>query len=119
MQNKVSLFSLLTISSLLLCSCKFNAPSPEEEQGILEEAGYTVVLNPTSDDSESPLFWVTGTTDTLYANKDKDEIYLFYFASIDEASYNSDFLNFPEYYSGQINELLYLGTKQAVKDAKL
>lgn len=119
MQNKIGLFSFLTISSILLCSCRFTAPSVEEEQGILTEAGYTVVLNPTTDDSSSPLFFVTGTTDILYANKEKDEIYLFYFTSTDEASYNADFLHFPEFYSGQINELIYLGTKQAIKDAKL
>ena len=113
---------MLAASSLLLCSCHFFAPSIETENDILVEAGYNTRLVSDSEimdaDENSPLFYITGVSNCLYANKGSDEIYLIYFLSIGEAETNYNYI-YTKLEKGQINELVYCGTKQAVKDAKL
>ena len=122
MKNKLATFSVLAIASLALCSCSFVAPSIETEDQVLTEAGYDTHIMTDAEISDpeegSPLMYATGVVDCLYAKKESDEIYLIYFFSIEEASYNIDFL-YTTLTTGQINELVYAGTSRAIKDAKL
>ena len=119
MTNKIGFVSLFAVSSMLLCSCRFTAPSAEEEKGVLEEAGYSVIVLDDYDDEQHPVLqFCTGVNECLYGKKDKDEIYLIYFLSTQTAEDNYDFI-YTNLKKGQINELVYVGTSQAIKDAKL
>ena len=55
----------------------------------------------------------------IYANKGDNEIYLFFFVSVNAASNNYTFISEKNLQGGQSNEIVYLGTKQAIKDAGL
>ena len=120
---KAMTFVLLLASLFVLASCSFTTPTVEESKATLEAAGYTVTVRSgseytNSDDCEWPI------NDAeleyyLYAKKDSDEIYMFYFYTIDQAEFNKDFIHYNGLLSGQSNELIYFATKQARKDANL
>lgn len=121
MKNFVKTLALSAISLFCLTSCRFTAPSIEEEQTLLTEAGYAVTVTIgneiDTEDQSTPLFMVIGIEECLYAKRDSDELYLLYFPSTEWASNANIFSN--KLQQGQINEMIYLGTKQAIKDAKL
>lgn len=105
-----------------LVSCRFTAPTVEEAKTTLGEAGYAVTVKTSeelTDETEPFLSTITGIENCLHAKKEKDEIYLIYFFSIDWAEDEYSFINTDFERKGQINHLIYVGTKQAVKDAKL
>ena len=116
--------SIAAMSFITLTSCTFIAPSVDEAKATLEEAGYTVYVNTgdklDEDNSDSLLYNVIGVDDAVYGAKESDEIYLIYFFSIETASSEGDFITTPDgMRKGQINKLVYIGTPQAIKDAKL
>ena len=124
-KNIISVFTivLLLVSLFMLASCSFNAPKVEDVKANLEAIGYTVTVKTGSEyvNSDENEFNLTEAEldSYLYAKKGDDEIYMFYFFSIDLAEANKDFMNFPKLLSGQTNELIYFATRQARKDAKL
>ena len=122
MRKSFGLFALATISTLALTACRFNAPTIEEERTWLTEAGYQVTVTSgndvDTDNPDTPLFNMFLVSDCVYGSKDNDEIYLIYFNSINAASDAYTFMT-TKLKSGQINELVYAGTSQAIKDAKL
>ncbi len=114
----------LCMLPLVLTSCRFVPPTVAEATSTLEEAGYTVDLSEGTgkygDDSSHFLFTVSSVDEVLHGEKGEDEIYLIYFYSIDDASFEYDFIFTPNGYTkGSINNMVYVGTPQAVKDAKL
>ena len=120
---KISAFLLLLVSLFTLTSCNLKGLTLEEAKTNLEEAGYTVTIIDgatycNSDDNEF-LLLETELENYLYASKGDDKIHMFFFYTIDEASSNSSFINFPNLLGGQTNELVYYATRQARKDAKL
>ena len=118
MKHSMRFFALSAVAALILTGCRFTAPSAEEERGVLTEAGYTVINLEEGDENADILTPLIGVEECLYASKDSDEIYLIYFWSVDEASDNYSFI-YSKLQVGQINELIYVGTSQAIKDAKL
>ncbi len=124
-KNIIGVFTivLLLVSLFTLASCSFNAPKVEDVKANLEALGYTVTVKTGSEyvNSDENEFNLTEAEldNYLYAKKGDDEIYMFYFSTIDLAEANKDFMNFPKLLSGQTNELIYFATRQARKDAKL
>ena len=116
-------FALVLVVELASCGL-FKSVTKEEAKSNLETAGYTVTVVEGSvyAESEDNEFMLTaGELDTyMYAVKGEDKIKLFFFYTIDQASLNSEFMNnFDGLLSGQSNELVYFGTRQAIKDAGL
>lgn len=118
MKHLMRFFALSTVAILTLTGCRFTAPSAEEERGWLTEAGYEVTNLQDGDEHSDILIPLTSVEECLYASKESDEIYLIYFWSVDDASFNYSFV-YSNLKMGQINELIYVGTSQAIKDAKL
>ena len=120
MRNLVKSLGLSLVALFALTSCRFNAPTIDEEKNHLTEAGYTVTLTSGEDidntNKDTPLYGLIGIEDCLYAQKDDNEIYLMWFSSIELAS---DLSISTKLRTGQINEFVFAGTKQAIKDAKL
>lgn len=109
----------IPFAAILLTSCRLIAPSVEEEKTWLGEAGYSLAITDGNvDDPDSPIYTTTGIDTCIHATKDTDEIYLIYFYSIEWAQSEYDFI-YTNLNKGQINQLIYLGTSQAIKDAKL
>ena len=106
---------------LSLCGCK-KPPSVEEARSRLEDAGYHVVVKngaEYADSDDNPYVGLTGLETYLEATKGDEKIQIFWFFSVDSASNNFDFMNSDLPKKGQNNHVVYLGTKQAVKDVKL
>ena len=120
MKSPIKALAISSIFLFCLASCSFSAPSIKEEKGVLTEAGYTVTVTSGDDidttSKDTPLYGLVGVEDCLYAQKDSDEIYLIYFVS---TSFASDSMIYTKLKVGQINQLVYTGTAQAIKDAKL
>lgn len=121
MKNLFKSTVLSAISLICLTSCRLTTPSIEKETRVLKEAGYalTVVSGSELDteDKDTPVYLVSGIEDCLYAKQDSEEIYLLYFPTADRA--RNAVIPSHKYQQGRINELIYIGTKQAIKDAKL
>ena len=117
------LFSIIAVLLLMiqLESCK--AISKDDAKTNLEGAGYKVLImtGDEYEESDENTFAITSLALEyyLYAEKDADKIYIYFFYSIDDASNNEPFINHDGLSSGQNNNVIYYGTKQAIKDAKL
>ena len=125
MKKTVSMvFALVLVSALAIlagCSLFFGVSSADAKKN-LEAAGYTVTVmdGDTYADSEENKFNVISSdlVEYIHAVKGDDEIYLFYFFSIEIAESNYNFIHFDKLQSGQSNELLYFGTAKALKDCE-
>lgn len=124
-QLTYKLMTLLVVLSLffVLPGCNIFGVSEDQAKENLVAAGYELeVLDGAtycnSDQNQFNLF-ETDLVTYIHATKGDDEIYLFYFWSIDDASFNYGFMSMRGLRSGQSNELVYFGTKQAVKDCGL
>lgn len=124
---KLTIKSLMLVIALLLFvglfGCRLTSISVEEAKSNLEAAGYEVRLVEGSEwaDSEEnpyPTIMSTELDKYLEAKKDDEVIYMYFFYFTDDASNNYTFMN-SKYTSGQNNNLVYFGTKQAIKDAGL
>ena len=120
MNNLFRTIGLSLVALFSLPSCRISTPTIEEEQTLLGDAGYALTLITGDDidtsDKNTPMFGLIGVQEVLHANKESDEIYLMWFSSIAMAS---DYILATKLKTGQINEMLYAGTAQAIKDAKL
>lgn len=128
MKKTLALFlavTILTISVVSLASCDlFKSIELDETKANLEAAGYTVTVISGSDyvlrDDAVPSIMSSELSDYLYAVKGDEEIHVFFFYSIEDASDNYDFINYNNLRNkGQNNNVAYIGTSQAVKDAKI
>ena len=103
------------------CGLFFGVAADDAKKN-LEAAGYTLTVMDGEDyaDSEENKFNVFASelVEYIHAVKGDDEVYLFYFISIDVAESNYNFIHFDKMQSGQSNELLYFGTSQALKDCE-
>ena len=120
----VAVLSAVIIASFAGCDL-FKSISLDEVQANLKEAGYEVTVLTgkeyvESEDKKYDTIMEFELNNYLYAVKGKEEIHMYFFASTDIASYYEDSMTIGStLYTGQSNELVYLGTKQARKDAKL
>lgn len=118
-------FTILAISVFSFASCDlFKSIELDETKANLEAAGYTVTVISGEDyvqrDDAVPSIMSSELSDYLYAVKGDEEIHVFFFYSIDDASDNYDFINYNNLRNkGQNNNVVYIGTSQAVKDAKI
>lgn len=117
------LFSIIAILLLMiqLASCK--SISKDDAKANLENAGYTVTVmdgNEFADSDKNSFTIMSSELDYyLYAEKDSEKIHIFFFVTIEQADNNMSFIHYDLPSSGQINNVIYYGTKQAVKDAKI
>ena len=114
--------SFLALSVISFAGCSlFTGIDLEEVKGNLENAGYTVNVMTGDEYVETDDAVLTITSAELekylYAVKGEDEIHIFFFINIDTASFNSDFIYINGLLGGQHNEVIYRGTRQAIKDA--
>ena len=114
--------SFLTLSVISFAGCSlFKGIDLEEVKGNLENAGYTVRVMTGDEyvetDDAVPAIASFELERYLYAVKGENEIHIFFFINTDTASFNSDFINFNGMLGGQNNEVIYSGTRQAIKDA--
>ncbi len=118
---KTPLIILALFIFIVLTSCK--AISKDEANTNLLNAGYKVEImdGDEFEESDENKFLIFGfeLEYYLYAEKDEDEIHMFFFISIDAASENEPFIYYDGLKGGQINNLVYYGTKQAIKDAQI
>ena len=113
---------VLALSLLSVTGCSlFKGINLDEVKTNLKNAGYTVTVMTGDEyvetDDAVPVIASYELEKYLYAVKGEDEIHVFFFDTIDTASFNSDFINFNGMLSGQHNEVIYRGTRQAIKDA--
>ena len=116
--------TLLAIAALAMTGCAlFKSITPEEAKTKLEEAGYQVSIMTGKEyvetDDAIPALSDIDLEYFLYAIKGNEVIYLFFFDSVDSASDNANFIFDSGLTSGQSNNVVYLATKQARKDAGL
>lgn len=117
--------TILAISVVSLASCDlFKSIELDEMKANLEAAGYTVTvmsgLEYVQRDDAFPTIMSSELSDYLYAVKGDEEIHVFFFYSTEDASDNYDFINYNNLRNkGQNNNVAYIGTSQAVKDAKI
>ena len=113
---------VLALSLLSVTGCSlFKGINLDEVKTNLKNAGYTVTVMTGDEyvetDDAVPAIASYELEKYLYAVKGEDEIHVFFFDTIDTASFNSDFINFNGMLGGQHNEVIYRGTRQAIKDA--
>ena len=117
--------AILTLTCVLTACNLFKSVSADDAKTNLDNAGYEVKVMTAeqylASDGHDEFIFESELDKYIYAKKGDDEIYLFFFTSIKNASNNYDRMssNFNDLKSGQSNELVYFGTKQAVKDAGL
>lgn len=113
-------FLALIIVSVAGCSL-FKGIRLDEVKANLENAGYTVAVMTGDEYVETkdavPAISAAKLEKYLYAVKGDDEIHIFFFNSINTASFNSDFIHINGLLGGQHNEVICCGTRQAIKDA--
>lgn len=122
----VLLIVVVLTLACLLCSCNlFKSVSAADAETNLKNAGYdvtpmTAAQYLASEDADEFIF-ESELDAYIYAKKGDDVIYMFFFTSTQNASNNYDRMStdFISLTSGQSNELVYFGTKQAIKDAGL
>ena len=129
---KITALALLTVMiCAMLVACGGPNANPDKAEKSLEKAGYEVAH--ADDKVEAALMggWYDGCTDVILASKDDDGIYIWYFEDKDSAN---DAWEKIEKFAEEMNEeaeeddldivckksgkVIYLGTKQAIKDAK-
>ena len=111
---------LLTVCAVSFMGCRLSSMSLDEAKSNLKEAGYEVTVMTAQEYVEAGNDDYFGLETYLYAVKGSDKIYMYFFNTVDNASDSSTFITGGSgLYSGQNNELVYLATKQARKDAKL
>lgn len=114
--------TILALSLFFVTGCSlFKGIKLDEVQTNLKNAGYTVTVMTGVEYVETedavPAIASYELEKYLYAVKGEDKIHIFFFDTIDTASFNSDFINFSGMLGGQHNEVIYCGTRQAIKDA--
>ena len=118
----IAILSAFSAFSFVGCGL-FKSIKLDEAKANLENAGYAVTVMTGEEyvETEDAVSAITSSelAEYLYAVKGGDEIRLFFFYTIDDASFNSDFIVFNGQLGGQSNEVLYRGTRQAIKDAGL
>ena len=106
-----------------LFSCSLMGLSKDDAKKNLEDAGYdvTVIDGNTYTDSDDNTYFLVSTELEyyLYAKKGEEEIYMYFFYTIDQASSYYTFMTNSKLKSGQNNNVVYFGTKQAIKDSKI
>ena len=116
---------ILTIAAATLVGCGlFKDISFDDAKTNLENAGYTVVVMTGEEYVETedayPTILSTELVKCLHAVKGNEEIRIFVFNSVDHASDNYSFMSDNKLTTtGQSNEVVYLATKQAKKDAQI
>ena len=114
--------AVLALSVLFVAGCSlFTGIQLDTVKENLENAGYTVNVM-TGDEyveTDDAVLAISAAelNKFLYAVKGEDEIYIFFFTDINTASFNSDFIHIKNLLGGQHNEVIYCGTRQAIKDA--
>ncbi|MBQ9369716.1 MAG: hypothetical protein IJU10_01425 [Clostridia bacterium] len=113
---------LLSVMAIGLTGCGlFKSVTLDEAKTNLTNAGYevTVMSGDRYVEKEDAISSIMAheLDNYLYAVKGEEEIHIFFFASVDYASDNIDFMRIGDLYSGQNNEVVYLATKQARTDA--
>ena len=113
---------VISLSVLFVAGCSlFTGIKLDEVKTNLENAGYTVNVM-TGDEyveTDDAVLAISAAelNKFLYAVKGEDEIYIFFFTDMSTASFNSDFIYINGLLGGQHNEVIYRGTRQAIKDA--
>ena len=106
------------VTSCVACNM-FKKIKLDEVKQNLENAGYevTVLSGEVYCEGDNP-YWLNSATLQQYlkGTKGEDIIEVFFFDSTDSASRAADFIN-ADGYTGQSNEVYYIATKQARKDA--
>lgn len=116
------IITVLTLTVVSFAGCNlFKGIDLDETKTNLENSGYTVIVLTGDEYVEKedavPAIGSYELNNYLYAVKGEEEIHIFFFVSIDAASYESDFINIKNLLGGQNNEVVYRGTRQAIKDA--
>ena len=117
--------TILVLSVFSFASCDlFKSIELDETKANLEAAGYTVTVISGEDyvqrDDAFPTIISSELSDYLYAVKGDEQIKIFFFYSTDDASDNYDFMQDNDLNrKGQNNNVVYLATSQAAKDAKV
>ena len=127
MKKALSLLLAVSFLALMIVSvtgCNLFKPIDiDEVKTTLKNAGYTVTVMTGDEyvetDGAVAAIGAYELEKYLYAVKGEDVIHIFFFVDINTASFNSDFINFDNMLGGQNNEVIYRGTRQAIKDAGL
>ena len=114
--------TVLALSVIYFAGCSlFTGIQLDEVKANLENAGYAVTILTGDEYVETedavPAIGSSELEKFLYGVKGEEEIYIFFFNSINTASFNSDFIHIKNLLGGQHNEVIYRGTRQAIKDA--
>lgn len=123
--KKIMCLVVALMALFALTSCSFFGLSCDQARTNLEEAGYNVtVIDGMDFDYEScPVYSATiiGSEIDKYlvAEKGDDVIYMWFFYFLDDASDEYTFMSHKTFKSGQNNNVVYFGTKQAIKDSKI
>ena len=115
---------LLMVSAVSFMGCGlFKEIKLSEVKTNLENANYTVTVMTgeqyVQTEDADPFVSAAELETYLYAVKGNELIHVFFFYTIDQASWANDAMIYPTLYSGQSNKVVYFATKQARKDAKL
>ncbi|MCR5184814.1 MAG: hypothetical protein K6C32_01875 [Bacilli bacterium] len=121
MKSRLPLLAFAAIPFMAVTACTFfSSISPETAANNLREKEYEVTVTSGNDvdtsNPDTPLYNLSFVTDCVYGQKDSDEVYLIYFPSTDDAEDQMNFIH-TKLKSGQVNEMIYVGTSQAIKDA--
>ena len=121
---RITVVLLLLFVALTLSSCGlFKSITVEDAKANLKAAGYEITVMSGEEyvdsSSEYPTIMSSELETYVYGKKGEDEIQLFFFYYINDASSNYSFMNNSKLLGGQSNELVYFGTRQAIKDAGL
>ena len=115
---------LASIFALAGCNL-FKSVTANQSEANLKNAGYDVTVMTgaqyvASDDAD-PFIFESELNNYIYAKKGDEVIYLFFFTTVNNASSNYDrmSIDYNSLRSGQSNELVYFGTKQAIADCGL
>ena len=127
MKKALSLLLAVSFLALMIVSvtgCNLFKPIDiDEVKTTLKNAGYTVTVMTGDEyvetDGAVAAIGAYELEKYLYAVKGEDVIHIFFFVDISTASFNSDFINFDNMLGGHNNEVIYRGTRQAIKDAGL
>ena len=113
--------TVLTAVSLAGCSL-FNNTSFDDAKKNLDAAGYAITELTGEEYVNTPDAQPSVSSANLeryvHAVKGDDEIHIFLFTSINAASNEYTFMQTDGLLGGQVNQVVYYGTKQARKDAK-
>ncbi len=118
----VAVLMAISVVSLMGCGL-FKEIKLSEVQANLKNAGYEVNVMTGEEyvqtEDADPFVSAAELETYLYAVKGNELIHVFFFYTIDQASWANDAMIYPTLYSGQSNKVVYFATKQARKDAKV